>query len=217
MTVLVLDNFADADGTLLPSHVGDSGAGWSRRSDSDAAGDMIIVTSGHVFASPDGKAEHVMTSIIPATADYTVEATISLFTGSARNQFTTIAGRFSSDGQTGYSIYLDMSAGTPGLWHLTKTTAGVASDLGTWNAVYSTPVTTVAQLVMTGTTIAANIDGVTQITTTDATYTSVGRASIGGFGVNGPDNEPLIIQFRLIGTSVSTAPVTYRTSSIRRR
>jgi len=216
MSVLVLDNFAATDGTLLPAHVGDSGGGWSRRSDSDAAGDMVI-TSNQCQASPDSKTEHCLTSVIPATADYTVEATI-LYVNGVGNQFNTIAGRFSTDGQTGYSIYFDSNVVSGGRWHLAKTTAGAASDLGTWDALYNPASQHVAQLVMVGTAISMTSDGVTQIgPVTDSTYTAIGRASIGGFGVTSPADEPKFTQFRLLGTSVTTAPTLYRSISIRRR
>jgi len=219
MSVLVLDNFADTDGTLLPSHVGDSGAGWSRRSDSDAAGDMVI-NSNRCYASPDGKTEHCITSIVPSSADYTVEATI-FAVDSIGNQFSTIAGRTSSDGQNGYSMYFDSQnvpgGGGFGTWHLVKTVAGTPSDLGTWDAHWDVSTSHVAQLVMAGTSIKANFDGVDQISVTDATHSAIARSGIGGFGVNGAADEPKFTQFRLLGTSVTTAPVTLRSIAIRRR
>jgi len=223
MSVLVLENFTDPNGTLLTAHTSDSGATWSRRSDSDVGGDMKIVTSGHCYASPDSQTEHALVSVIPGTADYTVETTIVTQVGTASNQFSTIEGRMSTDGQNGYVLYLDMSGsnggGGAGVWTLAKVVAGVTTTIGTpYFPNYSQfGATTTVQLVMVGTAISGVIDSVTQITATDSAVSAIGRAGIGGFGVNAVNGPPQITQFRLLGAASGGLPVTFRGLRIPRR
>jgi hypothetical protein len=173
MTVFVNDTFTDASGTALSSHAGELGATWTRNT-FYPTGSMVISDAGRARKSNTANALYYAGGI-PAVADYDVEA--DLVQRSDADAQAGIVGRYSTTQDQGY-LWLHINVGTPG-WQLFKAVAGTFTQLGaSINHTLTTDQAYRARLEMRGVTIKGYVDGVEQISASDSSVTSAGRAGM---------------------------------------
>jgi len=186
-TQFLLDNLDGADSTTLiaDGYTATSGTGhtWARPSAGDTAGADYTFTGGRVWVST-GSATDIVASIVPASADYTVEG--SLYVKGLSTLSTNAIGigcRASTTERTSYQLIFVSSASNSfaGSWRLRRLNAGAGTTLADSGAVTLTVTDTHAlKLSCAGTTISAWVDGVLIGSVTDATISAVGRVAIVG-------------------------------------
>jgi hypothetical protein len=171
--VFVTDTFTDANGTDIVSHTGETGASWTKHTNSDynsGAGaiqdNRLYNTGGNVVFYASG---------VPSSPDYDVQANVHVVTV-VSGRTAGVAGRISNtSANTMYQArYTD--AGT---FTLTKIVTGSQTTLGTYDPTDLTPgQSATIKLSMVGSTIKMFVDGVERVSVTDTAITAAGRAGV---------------------------------------
>jgi hypothetical protein len=175
MSQFVHDTFTDADGTLLTSHTGETGATWARYPGytTDAT-----ITSNRVRGNGAADAEVHYASGVPASADYDVEAVVkvvSLLAGDIP-QFMARADHTVSAGSDTFYFVRYFNDGAE--WFLGKAVGGAFTDLGSYSQSYSASDSTTARLELRGSSLSLLIDGTARISVTDAAISAAGRVAL---------------------------------------
>jgi hypothetical protein len=166
------DNFTGTNGTLLSAHTSDSGNTWAQTFTTDWLQTAQLNGSGGVVPSAsDNNIAGYISNWTPPSADYTVQATCTV----SGTDVCGVLGRAVAGSEPNDYVAFFIAGTGVGLY---KHVANSPTQLGT---TYSgvTGGSHVITLVMVGTTISVKVDGTTQITATDSTYSSAGQAGIG--------------------------------------
>jgi lysophospholipase L1-like esterase len=166
------DLFTDTNGTALESHTADSGATWTKHS---ASAGGATINSNKVSGVSNATLALYYSSVIPASADYDVQADITFTT--AASALSGIAGRIDPSAATLYFFRYSGATGS-GQYQLYKTVAGTSTLIGSYNAAESNGVTRTLRLSMYGSVISAWIDGVQRIAVIDSAITAAGRPGL---------------------------------------
>jgi hypothetical protein len=171
---LAVDTFTAADGTTLEAHASDDGGSWTRHAAGSGVGSATI-ENGMVHNVNDGNSRLYFHSILPASADYAVEADVVM---KSDNDAGTIGPVIRCDPTAATFYHLRYSCGANG-WQLFKFVAGAATQLGatvlqtlTVNQVYR------ARLSATGSQLRAFIDGLLILDVTDTAIAASGHAGL---------------------------------------
>lgn len=158
---------------------------------SNAGGNYTKVTgnTGTISLSGTGKATGTNNSTgaayaapsAPPSASYSVSADINL-TGTAGTTILSVLGRIQSGAYTCYDARAEFLGGGTDRWSLYNFVAGVSTLLGSFNDTFTSGRTANLKLIMNGTTISVQVDGVTVISVTDSAISGAGAPGIGWFG-----------------------------------
>jgi len=160
------DTFVEASDTELSLHTSDSGHTWTDR---DGGADLTINAATDVlYANTTAAVNGYHISAVPASADYSVQATFKV--PSTNNTTPLITGRNATGAKTMYGANLASS-----IWYLRKWVAGTHTLMGQYSG--DNPLTAkVGRLEMTGDQISVYVDEVLRIgLITDTGITDAGR------------------------------------------
>ena len=166
MTIFT-DTFTDSDGTALTAHTSDSGQSWVFALGLDAA---TIQTNKAIALTGVGTGVYYLNAT-PATADYTVEADITIASDSGSG----VVGRCNAAGNTFYLARYLKSAGE---WQLFAFVSGTATNIGSYAEAITNGTVKNVRLDMSGTAIKVYIDDVLRINVTNASVTSAGNPGL---------------------------------------
>ncbi len=138
----------------------------------------------------------------PASADYAVQATITIKSSIGS---TGVAGRISTTAQTYYTAYIEQSTGKV---VLAKRINGAITTLGVSTSTYGIG-THVLALDMVGTTIRALVGGVQVVSVTDSSITAAGKAGIRAPVISNLDTGKHLDDFIATDTSVAATGRSY--------
>lgn len=185
------DLFTGTNGTDLTAHTPDTGTSWSVGETSSGT-DTIEIQTNQARAAT-GTANHRVAYLAAcnpalAGADYDVEAKLTVSSGTgagvADDPFYVIGRWSTNNNYYAAAVY----QGTTNLLKLYKKVGGTVTQLGS-SVAYTMVANDVVKLVMVGTSIKVQINGVDQISVTDSDLTGTGTPGI-GFGnafVSGDD------------------------------
>lgn len=162
-------SFTGTNGTELTA----SDAGWVRHTTASASGVNAQIANNRARISASSGNTYYYRSEAPASADYSVFASIVRRSGDSGS--AGVVGRMSTSAVTGYLAQHDEGNG----WRLFKIVAGSYTQLGssyaqtlTIDQAYN------VELRMAGTSIKVFVDGVERISAADSEITAAGRAGI---------------------------------------
>lgn len=158
MALIFNDTFTDTSGTVLSSHTPDLGTGWTRQSGTAtlAISNANRCRVGTVSGGFDGT---LYTAGATYPNDYEIRAIVRFL--SAESNFIRLVGRWTAG--NGFALEWFQSGGTLRIIGLGTTSTTVVPSL---NTDYD------LRLRMVGTAISVTLDGVSQLSVTDNTYTS---------------------------------------------
>jgi hypothetical protein len=163
---VVTDSFTGTDGTLLQSHVGETGATWTKHP--NYAADLKILTNrvwGPEWAL-------YLASGIPSSSEYDVSATITVKSNAGA---TGVVGR--ADAGPGDSFYMGRYNASTGAWELVSCTPNCAV-LGSFAQTLTVGQTYALKLEIRNAQKKLYVDGVQRASSIDNGITAVGRAGI---------------------------------------
>jgi hypothetical protein len=185
-TPVLSDTFTGTNGTDLTTRAADTGQTYSRAAGATGA----IVINNNEAASGDNTGSVYLSSLVPASADYTVKAKfkfVSAVTGSG----AFILGRLSMSGtsrtnyQAGYSQAGFSPYSQEGIY-FGKVIAGTFTALGFYAYVPTSGAAPEIAMAMNGSAITVALDGATVISVTDTGIASVGTAGLRFTGIADP-------------------------------
>lgn len=181
MAVFVQDSFTDTDGTNLQGHVGEIGAAWTKLP--GFSGNATI--NGNTLINGTSEAAYYASGS-PAAADYAVSADYSWENSSFAN--LKIMGRADTSTGDHYALHYARSDAT---FRLQKHVSGSLTTLasGSQSLVNASTFRT-HKLQLSGTNLEGFVDGVSMVSTSDATITAAGKA---GLRLSGAANTRLRI------------------------
>src|SRR6516225_237587 len=184
----VSDTFADANGTLLTAHTGQTGATWAFNP--NWSGNFTI-ESNQAFVISNAVAV-LYASGVPSSADYDVQATFNFVSPVG---FCGIMGRLSATANNWYWVYYDGTG-----WFLDR---GGNNTIGSHPQQVAVGSTHVVKLSMRGSTITVFVDGIQIIQVTDTGNPSAGHAGVAGGGGTG---SPTIALSDFTATNAGSGP-----------
>lgn len=206
MTVVVSDDFTGTAGATLESRAGAVGAVWTRCSTS-VAGSAQVVASGSLSAQTEaGTNARYIASGVPTTIGYDLDVDLKIqdtAIPSGRPR-TYVRGSATDLYANAYQIWY---AGD--FFYIDKIVAGVETNLAFWAP--ATPFVTGSTHHMkvtvrgSGTRIEVYIDGVSVMTSTDATHTAIGTVGLGFLG----GDTGVRMQNFVVTDTASGAPATF--------
>ena len=186
----MLDSYTDSTWLPLTSHSPELGGPIVKHPAGSAS---WYIVNGRAICRNFGP---VYYSGAPATADYTVEATVRIFTTvtSPADLNLGIAGRMSTSADTYYALYYQA-----GELVLIKRVNGVtATALDIWTTTLTGGGTNYTfALEMIGTAIKGYVNGVERVSATDSAITAVGRGGLRSNGINDTSTGNHIDNFRV--------------------
>ena len=180
-TYIVNDTFTSASSVLLSAHSPDTGGAWTTSDSMTVGADTGVVS----VTAPNGTGVGAVNATIPSSANYTVGIVGRLVTASGSSNRIQVMGRRTTNYLT-YSVSLDYTGAV---------VLSGATQLGSTYTIpgFSLSTDYTLELVMSGTSISAKVNGATVIgPITDSTYTVIGNAS---FNLLGVTVSPIITQF----------------------
>lgn len=196
------DTFLEAGGSSvnLSSHTpsGPVAAGtWSSHPASGIS--SVVAASSGKYVAQDVGTSLDLNSATPSTADYEVEATVTVM---ATAYSCRLLARWDTTATTGYTAFIDTNnttgAGTGNKLVIGKHVAGTFTVIGTPYTIGTLAGPYRLRLRCSGTTISAWLDGTQRVSVTDSSISAVGKA---GLGVTGTGNTT---SFRLSDFAVYT-------------
>lgn len=170
--VFLTDNFIDFESQVVTSHTGELGGTWTLQTGNTPA-NAAVLNDGYLWGA--SSTDVYKASGVPASADYYVEAVVTLLGTINAADNIGVTGRAASAANTYYFARFSQAAGG---WQLFKNVAATVTQLGaTWVEAFGTGPHTV-RLTMTGTTIGLKLDGTDRITVTDAAISTAGFAGV---------------------------------------
>lgn len=176
MATFVSDTFTDADSTSLESHIGETGATWTRHPSYTAAANSLI-TGNRVRESDAANTATYYASGLPATAEYDVQATLRKL--DSRATFSRIIGRLSTSADT---CYLANYRHDVEEFRLFRVEAGTFTQIGSFAQSLTIGQDYVVKLEIRDAAKKVYIDGVERISSSDNVVTAAGRAGIALIG-----------------------------------
>lgn len=171
-TVFVRDTFTDTAAVALASHVGETGATWTKHpSDASAA---VITNGNRLRSNTAGSTALFYASGAPTTAEYDVQADF-VYIATPSTIFTGVAGRCDTTINTLYIARYDLGNTR---WQLLRLIAGVSTSMGTFTQTLIVGVTYAVKLQIRDAAKKVFIDGVERISDTDNTITAAGKAAV---------------------------------------
>jgi hypothetical protein len=201
MADIVIDDMAGDNWDDLPERTGALGATWTYH--------PLFAPRWYIYGNRVhcGVAGPVYASGVPASADYTVEATVRVYTTvtSPSNLNLGIAGRMSTSADTYYALYYQA-----GETVLIKRVAGVTTSLGVWTSTLTGGGTDYTfTLEMIGTAIKGYVNGVERVSATDSAITAAGRAGLRSVGINDAATGNHIDDFHVYDATAAPSPRSY--------
>jgi len=175
MRILALDTFTDPDGTVLTSHLADTGQAWTKNTTASNNTAAPTIQANRTVGENAATAS-VYTLVAPATPDYAVSCDVVMRSDNNLSICGPI-GRLVNGAVTYYHARYNTQTGNA--WQLFKWVGNVATQLGTDVA----QTLTVDQpyrvdLRMRGATIALVVDGVVLVSVQDAAIPAAGLAGL---------------------------------------
>jgi hypothetical protein len=179
LTTLVSDSFSgSADGTALQSHIGETGATWTRHPATGTNNETI--DAGRVHSGNNVGASYYAAGV-PAGPDYEVDG--RFYMAGDNSGITSIRGRLDTAADTSYALQLSRGNPAPNCtWGLYRISAGTSVLLDSFTVTPCYPAGSVhdARLSMHGSLIRGYADGALVVEATDTNITAAGRAGLGG-------------------------------------
>lgn len=182
-TTVFLDHFTGTTGTDIASRAPDTGTSWTEIEDTSGTNTIEIASGVRASPTTSGASSKLTyradTNPALGSPDYEVYLTLTGLagTGSGNNDDPIIIGGRRTDGSNWYAA--GVYRGATNLLKLWKCVAGTVTELG--SVAYSPVVNDILKLIMTGSSIKVQINGVDQISVTDSSLTSTGVPFL-GFG-----------------------------------
>jgi hypothetical protein len=193
MTNFAQDSFAGINGADLNSRNDDLGNSWSRAGGTANAAVLDTSTSPNSARGNGlGSLAYYKNSGTPASADYTVQATIFV-KGATTSTAVSMLGRVSTNStadDTYYQASATYNGSAQAAVQLFKKIAGVVTQLGS-DFLHTWASGDVIKLVMSGTTIKVNLNGTDVITVTDS---AIAAAGFSGVRLNASSSDGLWVQ-----------------------
>lgn len=175
----VSDSFTDTDAVDLVSHTGETGATWTKHSNSPSGGGSITTNElrGNTYNNSCFYA-----SGAPAGAEYDVVAPFHCIT-TGSDYGGGVLGRVDTATDTRYN-----AKHFGGTWYLSKNVGGTETTLGTYAQALVSGTTYVLKLEIRNATKKLFVDGVERVSSTDNSITAAGKAGVwvyfGGSGTS---------------------------------
>lgn len=200
MAQFVADSMTGTNWDDLNERQGEVGATWAKNGATPNARFYIYDGKTHCGQVDGSAGAAFYASGIPSSADYTVGCDYTVKTGIGH---VGIAGRMSTTQNTYYFTYLDPDGGLI----LAKRVNGVITTLDAVFGVMAPGTTYQLELIMTGTTIAVEVDTVQEMSVVDASIAAAGRAGVRSGTVNDKDTGKHIDNFFAVdGSSPTPVP-----------
>ncbi len=197
--VFVKDTFTDTAGTDIASHTPDVGGAWTYRSGS--TGDLVIDNNNRLRTASAADCR-IIDATVPSSPDYVVQADITQVTNSTSTEFN-IMGRYDLATDNWYAIHFYNGNNNIFLY---KFISGSFTLLGTYGYTPTVGVPFNVQLVMSGTTIQAVLNGTLVLSVTDSSVTGAGHGGVRSF--NSADNDSIgtrVDNFQVINSNWATS------------
>lgn len=171
-TAFLVDALTDTDGTPLTSHSPTVGSTW-------VGGDTSMQChSNGAYMHSAGSFQQYANNATPPSADYTVEADITVYTAGSGGGLG-VLGRNSTAG--GYDCYFWSYYKDAGEWRLiVKSPSSFYATLGTFVDSFADGETKHLALGMSGTTITGSVNGSVVVSVTNSDLSAAGFAGIWG-------------------------------------
>lgn len=202
MATVTLDTFTASNWKDLHLRTGELGATWTRHPTTASSRWYIFGNRVHC-----GVAGNMYASGVPASADYTVESDLIVYTTvtSPANLNLGIAGRMSTSADTYYAMYYQA-----GELVLMKRVAGVTTSLDVWTSTLTGGGTVYSwALEMIGDQIKGYVNDVERVSATDSSITAVGRAGVRSIGINDAGTGNHLDNFVVTDGSSAASPRSY--------
>ena len=170
-----------------------------------AGGLFYLVNNRAVCRSADSGKGVMYYSGPPASADYTVQADITIFSATGA---VGIVGRCNTTASTFYYTYIHNNNGE---LVLAKMVGGAITSLDTFNSpgFFEAGSTYTVELIMVGTSITVDVDGVNRCSATDSAITAAGRGGIRGINISDTSTGKHIDNFAVTDASVAATGRSY--------
>jgi hypothetical protein len=182
MATFVNDTFTDSDGTDLSAHTGEVGATWAYNG-TDNSGTYLITTN-RAHASAGSSRTAIYASGAPASAEYDVQATITIVAGT--NHISGVAGRMNISTS---HYYIAAYHNTADQWELRKSIAGVTTILGTWAESLGVGDSRTVKLEIRDAAKKLYVDGIERISSADNAITAAGKAALAWISGGGGERQ----------------------------
>jgi len=200
MALIASDAMTGTNWTDLHNHIAEQGGQWVRNPATPSARMYIYGGKVHCGQISGSAGAAFYLPVVPDSADYTVACDYTVLTNIGH---VGIAGRMSTTANTYYFTYYD----PVGHLILAKRVNGVITtlgfDIGTMSAGGATYE---LALIMAGTTISVEVDGVEVISEIDSSITAVGRGGVRSGSVNDASTGKHIDNFTITDASVAPSP-----------
>jgi hypothetical protein len=198
------DTFTDTDSTELSAHTGETGATWTEHPDSAAS--QLQIKNNRVGLLAHGFRELYYASGSPTGSEYDVSFDLYVIDETAGYEVGIVIEMNTGAGLGGYAIIYQGSSDD---WRLVRYDNGSAAALlAEYDQVLasSTTYSVAVRFRTSGNTIEVDIGGTTRLTSTDSTYTGVGRIGL----IVKVDEDYMQID-NLVGTDAgaSVSPTTF--------
>lgn len=161
----IFDTFTGANSTTLAAHTPDIGGAWS--------GTSVTIQSNRAQANNFQVPTHFDNATQAGSADFDISVDVVMFGGSVGQDQVGVAGRGLPGAGNFYAAYYTGNyGGTAQQVTLSKFVSAGETVLGSYSLAYVSGQTHNIKMRCQGSTISALVDGVTQISVTDTTYTS---------------------------------------------
>ncbi len=181
-STLAYDLMTGAENTLLDAHTPSSGGTWTKWTHDSTTATIFITNNNAIRRSGNADGVHYYHSVVPASADYRVEADLVVKTRLA-NDVMGVIGRMDPTNTTGigthYMLRYQTDGSNNGLWVIHKRVGNTLTVIGSSAAQNVANATTYRMaLDMNGTLIRGFVDGELKVSATDAAIAGAGRAGI---------------------------------------
>lgn len=170
MAAFLSDTFTEAGSTALQSHTPEVGGSWTKHS--SYSGGAFTVGAGNGLVTSVDAATLYYNDATPPGADYVVSGYIVANTTSAK--YAGVAARISSSADTYYQTFL----WGPGTLFLSKYVSGVLTHLQSTAVSVTNGAQYELKLTVNGTSISAQLVGVTTLSATDSSISAAGFAGV---------------------------------------
>lgn len=168
---VITETFTDSDSTNITSHTGEKGATWVRQTGS---GGSLVVDSNRIRGNTANETNIHLASGIASTPDVDVECDMRVFTLIV-NHFPSILARFSATLQTGYAAQYNVESSQ---WEIFYWANGATGLLAAYPATLTPGSTYHVVLILRGSLLTLEVDGVQIVQVVDTMNTGSGRSGI---------------------------------------
>lgn len=172
MATFVNDTFTDTSATALSSHIGETGATWTKHPSHPSGSAVISNANRSRYATTTTTCYYA--SGAPASAEYDVTVDLVTITNSGRQG---VVGRVDTSADTMYLARYDQNNTR---WEILKVVTGTATSLGTYTQTLTASQVYALKFEIRDATKKLYVDGVERISTADNEITGAGRVGLRG-------------------------------------